>query len=744
MDTKLKSSRSIRLGLALLAILLAVLVSFLAFPVIGRNAEKEYESLKRQEGIDPQFMKQLVQGSYVLYYEEETYEGPNAEGVKGGIEQWEQHFEHYRNAVDYYAGEVSGNGTKAPLTNTTRNLGALLGDGGGEALALEELQSWYQCYFILRYDGEGNPSVEGVWSQNGWEDAIVKNVLQAERESNFSEVELESMDEVTEKSGFVPRNFQVVYGIPKNINMGAEGDWESEYLTWWHAYYSAGSSALYSCTLAVLALVMLILNSNRIFKGTIDFKRKGRQYLMEPAIVGLMAALSMEQSFLGMNVQYVNVAGTKTLFQLLADGTYAQALSVGSIALALLLLYGMWYISLCFLRPVFTLGPREYIRQYSLICLLASRGISRLKRRWERLEEEIAHVDFSRSTMKLIRRIVIINFLILAVLSCFWFLGIFALVIYSAALFLLLKRQYDRLEKDYQSLMRATARIAQGELEYEDTSDWGMFEPFKQELAKIRSGFSRAVKEEVKSQQMKTELITNVSHDLKTPLTAITTYVELLKDPNITPEQRRAYVDILDKKSHRLKILVEDLFEVSKAASNTIKLDLMEVDVVNLIKQVWMEHEAPFAKMGLTVKWTLPEKKVTRMLDNQKTWRIFENLFGNIEKYAMPNSRVYVEVVKLKGPGEVTTQKEGSENGEGSKADLEDAGVEITIKNMSAQELCVSGEELTQRFARGDSSRSTDGSGLGLAIAKSFTQAQKGQFEVTVDGDLFKVLILWK
>lgn len=732
MDIKLKSSRSIRLGLALLAILLAVLVSFLAFPVIGGNAQKEYENLKLklelEKAIDPHFMKQLVQGSYVLYYEEVTYEGPNGSGVKGGIEQWEQHFEHYRNAVDYYARTVSGNGTKAPLTNTTRNLGALLGEGGGEALALEELQSWYQCYFILRYDGEGNPSVEGVWSQNGGEDTIVKNVLQAERECNFSEVELESMDEVTEKSGFVPRNFQVVYGIPKTINMGAESDWENEYLVWMHAYYIAGSSVLYSCILVVLALVMLILNSNRIFKGTIDFKRKGRWYLMEPAIVGFIASLSMEQSFLDMNVQYVNVAGTKALLQLLADGTYAQVLSVGRIALSLLLLYGMWYVSLCYLRPVFNLGPKEYIRQYSLVYLFGTRGIAWLKGRLEKVKDEIAHVDFSCKTIRLIRRIVVLNFLVLAVLSCFWFLGIFALVIYSVALFLILKRQYDRVEKDYQALMRATAHIAQGELEYEDTSDWGMFEPFKQELAKIRSGFSRAVEEEVKSQRMKTELITNVSHDLKTPLTAITTYVELLKDPELTPEQQKAYVEILDKKSRRLKSLVEDLFEVSKAASNTIKLDLMEVDLVNLIKQVWMEHEASFSKMGLTVKWSLPEEKVTRMLDNQKTWRIFENLFGNIEKYAMQGSRVYIEVVK-KAP----------------VADApEDSGVEITIKNMSAQELCVSGEELTQRFARGDSSRSTEGSGLGLAIAKSFTQAQKGQFKVTVDGDLFKVLIRWK
>ena len=167
-------------------------------------------------------------------------------------------------------------------------------------------------------------------------------------------------------------------------------------------------------------------------------------------------------------------------------------------------------------------------------------------------------------------------------------------------------------------------------------------------------------------------------------------------------------------------MLIEDLFEVSKASTNNITLNLMDVDVVNLMKQVSIEHEDKFKAMGLTLRWKVPDKKVILKLDNQKTYRIFENLFVNIQKYAMPDSRVYINV------------EEAGDN------------VVIILRNMSAVELNVQGEELTERFVRGDASRNTEGSGLGLAIARSFTEAQKGTFHIDVDGDLFKVVISWK
>ena len=273
----------------------------------------------------------------------------------------------------------------------------------------------------------------------------------------------------------------------------------------------------------------------------------------------------------------------------------------------------------------------------------------------------------------------------------------------------------------YTAILEITGQLAEGNFQEITTKDLGIFEPIKEDLCKLQDGFREAVEKEVKSSRMKTELITNVSHDLKTPLTAITTYVELLKKEDITEEERNSYIETLEKKAARMKVLIEDLFDLSKASSNDMILDISSVDIVNLLKQVTVEHEEKYKEMGLELIWNVPEAKVELPLDNQKTYRIFENLFLNIEKYAMKNSRVYIDVCK-RG----------------------DEGVEITIRNMSAEPLHIQGDQLTERFVRGDVSRNTEGSGLGLAIAKSFAEVQKGTFEVIVDGDLFKTVMLFK
>ena len=211
----------------------------------------------------------------------------------------------------------------------------------------------------------------------------------------------------------------------------------------------------------------------------------------------------------------------------------------------------------------------------------------------------------------------------------------------------------------------------------------------------------------------------NKSHDLKTPLTAIITYVNLLKEEGISEEQRREYLDVLERKSLRLKVLIEDLFEVSKANTGNITLNLTEVDIMSLIKQVSFEMADKLEYAGLDIRMNLTEEKILLALDSQKTYRIYENLFGNIAKYAMKGTRVYVNGFKI------------------------DDRVVITMKNISAQEITVDSEELTDRFVRGDASRNTEGSGLGLAIAKSFTELQGGKLDLEVDGDLFKVKTTW-
>lgn len=396
-----------------------------------------------------------------------------------------------------------------------------------------------------------------------------------------------------------------------------------------------------------------------------------------------------------------------------------------------LILFWMAETSMSF----FTLGPVRWFKERTLTGKLA-RGIKRAAARTCR---ELEQIDFNEKSARSILKIVGINFILLTILCSLWFYGIFGLLVYSAVLYVILQKAYGRAREKYQNLLKVTNELAEGNLDVEITEDLGVFEPFRAEIGKIQSGFKKAVDAEVKSQRMKTELITNVSHDLKTPLTAIITYVNLLKQPGITEEEREEYIQVLDRKSLRLKALIEDLFEVSKANSQTMKLNLMEVDVVSLMKQVKLELSEQLSDSEIDFRFQLPEKRVMLTLDSEKTYRIFENLLVNIAKYGMPGTRAYVEIQETEFSGE-----DGGRAFEGGEYRENRGEVRISMKNISAAELPKGAEELTGRFVRGDQSRNTEGSGLGLAIAKSFTELQKGSFQVETEADLFKVNIVWK
>lgn len=219
---------------------------------------------------------------------------------------------------------------------------------------------------------------------------------------------------------------------------------------------------------------------------------------------------------------------------------------------------------------------------------------------------------------------------------------------------------------------------------------------------------------------MKSELITNVSHDLKTPLTSIINYIDLLKEENITDDKRARYIEVLDMKSKRLKILIEDLFEASKAVSGNMNFTKEDLNIVSLLRQVIgeLEEKINHSQLDIITKW--PEEKVILYLDGRKTFRVYENLLNNIIKYSMKNSRVYIDVI----------------NNEDE--------VIIILKNISAYQIDFSSEEIVERFKRGDKARSTEGSGLGLSIAKSIVELQGGEFNIEIDGDLFKVITKFK
>ncbi len=239
------------------------------------------------------------------------------------------------------------------------------------------------------------------------------------------------------------------------------------------------------------------------------------------------------------------------------------------------------------------------------------------------------------------------------------------------------------------------------------------------DINSVAEGLDKAVRNEIKSQRMKSELISNVSHDIKTPLTSIINYVDLLKKEGMNSENASKYLEILEQKSQRLKVLTEDLFEAAKASSGDMPINLERIDVFSLIQQGLAELDDKIEKSGLHFKINLPEEKVFVLADGRLLWRVIENLLSNVFKYALKGSRVYIDLI--------------------NNDDLNK--ISLIIKNISSYELNVPVDELMERFKRADESRNSEGSGLGLAIAKDLMEMQKGSLNLEIDGDLFKAIV---
>lgn len=270
-----------------------------------------------------------------------------------------------------------------------------------------------------------------------------------------------------------------------------------------------------------------------------------------------------------------------------------------------------------------------------------------------------------------------------------------------------------------QTVIDGVKRISAGNLQYKIPVESLKGENYELAVAinNIGDGLKRAVDSSLKNEHMKTELITNVSHDIKTPLTSIINYVDLLKRENIPEPKIKGYIQVLDEKSQRLKHLTEDLVEASKVSSGNIDLAYETINFNQLIYQTQGEFDEKFAARGLQLLMTLPDKDLFIQADGRRLWRIIENLYNNVAKYAMPGTRVYLELKESDGQAK------------------------FSLKNISEYQLNFKAEELTERFIRGDVSRSTEGSGLGLSIAQNLTELQNGQFHIYLDGDLFKVTV---
>lgn len=290
------------------------------------------------------------------------------------------------------------------------------------------------------------------------------------------------------------------------------------------------------------------------------------------------------------------------------------------------------------------------------------------------------------------------------------FMSIFSVLVLVGLYFVL--RQFVRLQA-------GVKKLAEGELTHKvDTQHLhGPFRVYAENLNDISAGMMVEVERRMKSEHLKTELLTNVSHDIKTPLTSIINYVDLLKKQDIEPEEAKEYVEVLERQSYRLKKLLEDLIEASKAATGNIAAELAPTDAAELLRQAEGEYNERLKEQQLIPILRIDTETCSILADGRLLWRVFDNLLGNIVKYAMPGTRVYLELLQ------------------------KDDRCVITIRNISRDELGIEAEELMERFVRGDAARATEGSGLGLSIARSLTECMKGGFDLVLDGDLFKVIL---
>lgn len=388
---------------------------------------------------------------------------------------------------------------------------------------------------------------------------------------------------------------------------------------------------------------------------------------------------------------------------------YGTSISYGLYFFSMFIFYFLFSM-LCFTVKYMFMNGMNYFKNNT--CTYA------LYEKTKELGNRVTEFDLKDNINQDILKFTICNALLVIVLYVLSPSKTIFAIVYVMISFLYIRKQSMKVKNDYKNMLNFTEQLSQGHFDTEIEDDLGIFNSMRDRLNNLKTGFEAAVKEETKSQNMKTELITNVSHDLKTPLTCIKNYVILLKNTQADETTRTEYLNQLEKYTNRLSNLIQDLFDVSKATSGNIDLHPIDLRLQALVDQSLAECIEVLESKDIQVIKNVED--VVIHLDGDKTYRVFENLLTNIGKYAMPHSRAYIDIHE------------------------EEDYVSIIFKNMSEVEMNFSSEEIQERFVRGDKSRHETGSGLGLAIAKSFVVAQGGTFDIEIDGDLFKVIMTFK
>lgn len=583
-------------------------------------------------------------------------------------------------------------------------------EGGDTSLFVKD----HQMYSTFTYDADGNVTSTGDYVSTDFTYMsayqLLKNSISIST-SNARET-YEIYGKSIPKSQIqlrVPQNLKAEFAIPQNLT-------ENNDIIWYntgnlvHGEMSGRFLAV-TCCMMVFFIGLYILFYPVSVEQEVNpfaFMRKIKAEIKWAFLGTVLCLAYIGMAFLGV---YTMTGELQTALQMLGI-PYAELVPVVLQFIGMMLTGLFTAMGIFEIKYMLTSGFCRYWKEDSLIGSICGN----VKRRFEKLSE----VDLSDKTDTVLLKYVLIQMVIVGVIACFWSFGIVLSVLYSVLLFFYIRKKLKKVQKDYQVLLKEAHQLADGRFDEEITQDVGIFNALGEEFKNVRTGFEKAVCEEMKSQNMKTELISNVSHDLKTPLTGIKNYAELLGQNNVSEQDKQVYLENLQHYIDRLNNLIEDLFEVSKVNSGNIELNPVELNVVALIQQAQAETEDLLKQKNLTVILDAPENGIVQALDGDKTYRIFENLFTNIAKYALPGTRVYVSA---------TAQPEYTE---------------IVFKNISEAQMNFTPEEIVERFVRGDKSRHESGSGIGLAIVKSFTEVQNGTFSIEIDGDLFKAVVRFK
>ena len=665
-----------------------------------------YRSIIENDGQEPSDVLLDIQRNTVNYSEDEynyteEYLNDNINSFNNNVYQWGNISDG--NLKYYYYNTLN----KRTDTNLNEDITV-----ENDSINLSKFnKDLYQFYAVVNFNSNGNVKIEEVFGADS-------NILKYNIENEIIDIKNNYASTFQDEVGSYDmrvnsiKDMTIVYAVPKVLQAYDTISWGIENADM-AGYTVLGAGVAFSIAgiLLIIALIFPIRKAKEmaLFRGISKIP-----FEIWIVIIGLAIAAfgplagQLIKATLNRDLQLVF---TEMIPNLIIPERVIWIFNF----IIWLLSYAAVFFFVLVIKYVFNLGIIEYIKRRTIFGMVIMFFVRIIKRTLD----EVTKVDLREKNTKLIIRLLVINAIILLIITSIWFFGIPVVILYSIVLFFVIRKYVDKISEKYSKLREATSKVAQGKLDVKIEEDLGLFEPFKEDLQQIQKGFKKAVDEEVKSQKMKTDLISNVSHDLKTPLTAIITYADLLKDENLPEEKRKQYIEILDRKAQRLQVLIEDLFEMSKASSGNITLNIENIDVVSLMKQTLLELEDKLEEANLTVRRNLPEGKVILPLDSQRTFRVFENLVINMTKYAMPNTRVFIDMI------------ENNDN------------VEIVMKNMAAEEITFNVETIAERFVRGDESRNTEGSGLGLAIAKSFVELQGGKFNINVDGDLFKVTIIF-